>query len=92
MNFYKCLRCGKITQRESNKKWLPSYCDEKGVDVYIMRIKPPKPKSNFSIFNLSKIFVLSVIVFVCLFAFRLYCTSPKLIENQNKQEVNHENI
>jgi len=31
MNTYKCNKCGKIVQRDSIKKWIPSYCDELGL-------------------------------------------------------------
>lgn len=30
MNKYKCSHCGKTTLRDSNKKWILSWCDAKG--------------------------------------------------------------
>lgn len=36
---YKCNHCGKIVNRESNKKWIKSYCDETGKDVRLMLVK-----------------------------------------------------
>ena len=28
---YKCNKCGKIVERESTKRWIPSMCDDLGV-------------------------------------------------------------
>lgn len=36
---YKCTHCGKIVNRESNKKWIKSYCDETGKDVRLVLVK-----------------------------------------------------
>ena len=36
---YKCVHCNQIVERESNKKWIPSYCDITGKDVRLQRIK-----------------------------------------------------
>ena len=36
---YKCKYCGKVVDRESNKQWIKSYCDEIGEDVRLMLIK-----------------------------------------------------
>jgi len=36
---YKCTHCGKVVNRESNKKWIKSYCDETGKDVRLMLVK-----------------------------------------------------
>jgi ribosomal protein L37AE/L43A len=42
INVYKCNLCGKIVKRESEKKWMKSYCDEKGDTARIYRIDPYK--------------------------------------------------
>ena len=36
---YKCNHCGKIVNRESNKKWIKSYCDATGKDVRLLLVK-----------------------------------------------------
>jgi hypothetical protein len=36
---YKCKHCGKVVDRESNKQWIKSYCDEIGKDVRLMLVK-----------------------------------------------------
>lgn len=43
---YKCTHCGKIVDRESNKKWIKSYCDETGKDVRLMLVKAMLQNSN----------------------------------------------
>lgn len=35
---YKCKHCGKIVYRESNKKWLKSYCIDSGKYVRLMLV------------------------------------------------------
>ena len=86
-NWYKCYRCGKYLQRESNKMWLPSYCEEVGLDVYIKKVKKlPGPKSKLSVRKLWRIFFWSVVIFVILFMLRVRFTNPQSI-NLNKQGV-----
>jgi hypothetical protein len=36
---YKCNHCGKVVNRESNKKWIKSYCDETGKTIRLMFVK-----------------------------------------------------
>jgi DNA-directed RNA polymerase subunit RPC12/RpoP len=36
-NKYKCIHCGKVVERESEKKWIKSWCDEKGKDVRLQK-------------------------------------------------------
>ena len=36
MNNYKCIHCNKILERKSNKKWIKSFCEEKGITVHLM--------------------------------------------------------
>lgn len=36
---YKCTHCGKVVNRESNKKWIKSYCDETGQYIRLMLVK-----------------------------------------------------
>ena len=36
---YKCKYCGKVVDKESNKQWIKSYCDEIGKDVRLMLVK-----------------------------------------------------
>lgn len=38
-NIYKCVHCGHIIGRDSSKKWIPSYCSEKGKNVRLQLIK-----------------------------------------------------
>lgn len=36
---YKCKHCGQIVNRESEKQWIKSYCDEIGFKVRLMLVK-----------------------------------------------------
>ena len=40
-NRYYCNHCGKIEERESNKKWIKSYCDKTGKDVHMKLYTDP---------------------------------------------------
>ena len=31
MKKYRCSKCGEIVERESDKNWIKSYCDKKGI-------------------------------------------------------------
>jgi DNA-directed RNA polymerase subunit RPC12/RpoP len=35
---YKCKHCGKTFERDSDKKWIKSYCSDTGKNVRIVRI------------------------------------------------------
>lgn len=35
---YRCKHCGKIVSRRSKKAWIPSWCDEKGRNVHLVRV------------------------------------------------------
>jgi ribosomal protein L37AE/L43A len=37
-NKYKCKYCGKEVERESEKQWIPSYCEETGKTVRLIRL------------------------------------------------------
>ena len=39
---YKCAKCGKIVDRDSDKKWIPSYCSEKDVKTRIYKYERTK--------------------------------------------------
>ena len=36
-NKYKCVHCNKVVKRESDKKWIKSYCDETGKNVRLQK-------------------------------------------------------
>ena len=36
---YRCVHCGKIILRNSNKAWVESYCDKKDRMVHLQRVK-----------------------------------------------------
>jgi len=38
-NIYKCRLCGKIVNRDSDKKWIKSYCDQHRKYSRLMRIE-----------------------------------------------------
>jgi hypothetical protein len=38
-NKYKCNLCGKVVSRDSEKKWIKSYCDETGKTTRLMKIE-----------------------------------------------------
>lgn len=38
-NKYNCNLCGKIVSRDSDKKWIKSYCDERGKYSRLMKIE-----------------------------------------------------
>jgi phage FluMu protein Com len=38
---YRCKHCGKTVQRDSDKAWIKSYCDDTDRDVHLMRVKEP---------------------------------------------------
>ena len=42
LNKYRCPACKKILLRDSEKKWIKSYCREKGRDVRIMKVNNEK--------------------------------------------------
>ena len=37
MNIYKCNKCGKIVKRDSNKMWIPSFCEELGIKTRLYK-------------------------------------------------------
>ena len=39
MSRYKCKHCGKVVERDSNKAWVKSYCDQTGKNVHLVRVK-----------------------------------------------------
>ncbi len=39
MNKYKCAHCDKVIKRQSDKKWIKSYCSESGKNVRLTLIK-----------------------------------------------------
>lgn len=39
---YRCAHCKKVVERDVDKRWIPSYCEETGRNVRLMRvINPP---------------------------------------------------
>jgi len=42
-NKYRCVHCKQIVERESSKKWIPSYCDRTGKNVRLQLIKKVNP-------------------------------------------------
>ena len=36
-NKYKCPHCGKVVERENEKMWIKSYCDETGKNVRLQK-------------------------------------------------------
>lgn len=45
MSKYKCKWCKKIEERDSDKVWIESYCEETGLMVHIYKVgfSPKKP-------------------------------------------------
>lgn len=39
MNKYRCKHCNKTLKRDSNKKWIKSYCEKTGKDVHLILIE-----------------------------------------------------
>lgn len=39
MSKYRCKLCGKVLERDSDKQWIKSYCEETGRDTRIWRIE-----------------------------------------------------
>ncbi|OQB03122.1 MAG: VRR-NUC domain protein [Parcubacteria group bacterium ADurb.Bin216] len=39
-NKYKCNHCGAIVERESNKQWIKSYCENTDKDVHLIKQAP----------------------------------------------------
>ena len=39
MNKYKCKHCKKIVERDSEKQWIKSYCEETGKNTHIIKLK-----------------------------------------------------
>ena len=39
MNLYKCSKCKQIIERDSEKKWIPSYCSKTGLKTRIYKLK-----------------------------------------------------
>lgn len=37
-NNYRCKHCQKTIKRQSNKKWIKSYCDETSKDVHLQQL------------------------------------------------------
>lgn len=35
-NNYKCPKCNKVVVRESNKKWIKSYCEDTGLTTRLI--------------------------------------------------------
>lgn len=42
MNIYKCNKCGKVVERDSVKKWIPSICSETGLKTRLYLQKNDK--------------------------------------------------
>lgn len=38
MKRYRCVHCGKIVTRQSDKAWVKSYCEKTGRTVHLLRI------------------------------------------------------
>ena len=36
-NKYKCIHCGKVVERESEKMWIKSWCDKVGKNVRLQK-------------------------------------------------------
>jgi len=36
---YRCVHCGRVVERASQKAWIPSYCDRTGRYVHLQRVK-----------------------------------------------------
>ena len=41
MNKYRCKHCGKIFERDSDKKWIKSFCEYSGISSRLVRIDSP---------------------------------------------------
>ena len=52
MNLYQCRWCHKIFERDSNKKWIRSYCYKAG--RYVRLIMVEKTARNYRIMEASK--------------------------------------
>jgi len=39
MNLYRCKHCKKLIKRDSNKKWIKSWCVKTDKDVHITLVK-----------------------------------------------------
>lgn len=52
MNLYQCRWCKKILERDSNKKWIKSYCYKVGRDVHIVKVE--KTAKNYRRMEASK--------------------------------------
>lgn len=46
VNKYRCKRCGKTVQRESNKQWVESYCDIKDRVVHLVKVQESEEKDE----------------------------------------------
>lgn len=44
-NLYKCNHCGKIVKRNSDKKWIKSYCEQTGKMVHIVKVEKYKRRN-----------------------------------------------
>jgi hypothetical protein len=42
LKYYKCAHCKKIVKRESNKKWIKSYCVETNKNVRLYETEKSK--------------------------------------------------
>lgn len=40
---YRCKHCKKVVERDSDKQWIKSYCEETGKNVRLQRVKEPQP-------------------------------------------------
>ena len=38
-NLYRCAHCKKIVSRSVEKRWIPSYCEDTGKNVRLVRVK-----------------------------------------------------
>lgn len=38
-NLYRCAHCKKVVERTSGKHWIPSYCEESGRNVRLIRVR-----------------------------------------------------
>lgn len=46
VNTYKCVHCGETVERQSNKKWVKSYCEDIGKDVHLQLVENEQEERN----------------------------------------------
>jgi len=40
MSQYRCAHCGKVVERDSDKAWIKSWCEETQRNVHLIRVIP----------------------------------------------------